>query len=323
MPAAYAARPGLGAFGGRPPREDVALADGGRTARLRRGLGRRGVRRDAATVLAWIGAQTDGSTRQRACSRSRPGPGDDGDDRGNPRQPAPAAGSGWASACPGPQVSEGWHGVRFADPSAGPGEYVDVVRFAVLRREQLTYAGEHLTLPLPDGPGKPLRLRSAALRAPTCRSTWARSGRATRTRRRDRRRMARASFSAGARRGPAGRRGRPGSRRGETSTASTSRLPYRSRSPTISEPRPTRYGSYVALFVGGMGSARQNFYNRWVRELGFDHAADEVQWPLSCTSLLSWCCPAASRPRGRSGCTQGRSGSRVRSGAAAAPAPRR
>ncbi|KAA2253874.1 LLM class F420-dependent oxidoreductase [Solihabitans fulvus] len=57
----------------------------------------------------------------------------------------------------GPQVSEGWHGVRFDKPLARTREYVDIVR-AALRREKLRYDGAHYTLPLPDGPGKALTL---------------------------------------------------------------------------------------------------------------------------------------------------------------------
>src|SRR6266540_5778506 len=57
----------------------------------------------------------------------------------------------------GPQVSEGWHGVRFAKPLARTREYVDIVRTA-LRRERLKFEGEHFTLPLPEGPGKALTL---------------------------------------------------------------------------------------------------------------------------------------------------------------------
>jgi F420-dependent oxidoreductase-like protein len=57
----------------------------------------------------------------------------------------------------GPQVSEGWHGVRFAKPLARTREYVDIVTLA-LARKPVAYAGEHHTLPLPDGPGKALRL---------------------------------------------------------------------------------------------------------------------------------------------------------------------
>ncbi|WP_028662093.1 LLM class F420-dependent oxidoreductase [Saccharomonospora saliphila] len=57
----------------------------------------------------------------------------------------------------GPQVSEGWHGVRFAAPLARTREYVDIVR-AALRREKVRYDGTHYRLPLPDGPGKALAL---------------------------------------------------------------------------------------------------------------------------------------------------------------------
>lgn len=57
----------------------------------------------------------------------------------------------------GPQVSEGWHGVRFDKPLGRTREYVAVVRQA-LSRERVRFDGEHYTLPLPDGPGKALQL---------------------------------------------------------------------------------------------------------------------------------------------------------------------
>jgi F420-dependent oxidoreductase-like protein len=57
----------------------------------------------------------------------------------------------------GPQVSEGWYGVKFDKPLARTREYVDIVKQA-LRRERVTFEGKHFTLPLPDGPGKPLKL---------------------------------------------------------------------------------------------------------------------------------------------------------------------
>jgi F420-dependent oxidoreductase-like protein len=57
----------------------------------------------------------------------------------------------------GPQVSEGWHGVRFDKPLARTREYVEIVRRA-LRRERLRFDGAHYQLPLPGGPGKPLNL---------------------------------------------------------------------------------------------------------------------------------------------------------------------
>ena len=57
----------------------------------------------------------------------------------------------------GPQVSEGWHGVRFGKQLARTRDYVAVLR-KVLARERLEYHGETIDLPLPDGPGKALKL---------------------------------------------------------------------------------------------------------------------------------------------------------------------
>lgn len=57
----------------------------------------------------------------------------------------------------GPQVSEGWHGVPFDAPLDRTREYVEVVRLA-LRGAPVRYEGQHIRLPLPDRPGKPLRL---------------------------------------------------------------------------------------------------------------------------------------------------------------------
>ena len=57
----------------------------------------------------------------------------------------------------GPQVAEGWHGQRFANQLQRTREYVAVVRMA-LARERVEFHGETLELPLPDGPGKALKL---------------------------------------------------------------------------------------------------------------------------------------------------------------------
>src|SRR5579883_346528 len=54
----------------------------------------------------------------------------------------------------GPQVMEGWHGVRFARPLQRTRETIDIVRM-VTRGERLSYSGEIYTLPLP-GEGKAL-----------------------------------------------------------------------------------------------------------------------------------------------------------------------
>jgi F420-dependent oxidoreductase-like protein len=57
----------------------------------------------------------------------------------------------------GPQVSEGWHGVAFDKPLARTREYVDIVNLA-LSRQKVRYDGKTYQLPLPDGPGKALHL---------------------------------------------------------------------------------------------------------------------------------------------------------------------
>jgi F420-dependent oxidoreductase-like protein len=58
----------------------------------------------------------------------------------------------------GPQVSEGWYGVRFRRPLARTREYIEIVRRALDRDGPLEFDGEEWTLPLPDGLGRPLKL---------------------------------------------------------------------------------------------------------------------------------------------------------------------
>ncbi len=57
----------------------------------------------------------------------------------------------------GPQVVEGLHGVAFAHPLARLRECIAIVRMG-LRAEKLVFEGEHYRLPRPGGEGKPLRL---------------------------------------------------------------------------------------------------------------------------------------------------------------------
>ncbi len=56
----------------------------------------------------------------------------------------------------GPQVIEGWHGIRFERPVQRMRETVEIVRRAV-RGERLAYKGKIYELPLPGGEGKALR----------------------------------------------------------------------------------------------------------------------------------------------------------------------
>jgi F420-dependent oxidoreductase-like protein len=112
---------------------------------------------DAATVLAWLAGQT---------SRIRLGSGIFQMPGRSPAMTAMTAATidqlsngrmilGIGSS--GPQVAEGWHGQRFAKQLSRTREYVAVVRKA-LARERLEFHGETLELPLPDGPGKALKL---------------------------------------------------------------------------------------------------------------------------------------------------------------------
>jgi F420-dependent oxidoreductase-like protein len=65
----------------------------------------------------------------------------------------------------GPQVMEGWHGVRFRSPVAATRETIEIVR-AVARGDRLTHGGEVYTLPLPDSRGRPMRSMLAPVTVP-------------------------------------------------------------------------------------------------------------------------------------------------------------
>jgi F420-dependent oxidoreductase-like protein len=112
---------------------------------------------DAATVLAWLAGQTE-KIKLGSAVFQMPG-----------RSPAMTAMTaatldhlsngrmllGIGSS--GPQVAEGWHGERFAKQIQRTREYVEILRMA-LARKRLQYEGETYQLPLPDGPGKALKL---------------------------------------------------------------------------------------------------------------------------------------------------------------------
>jgi F420-dependent oxidoreductase-like protein len=68
----------------------------------------------------------------------------------------------------GPQVAEGWHGVRFGKPVPKTREYVEIVR-AMLRREVVEHHGDYYDIPYAGedatGLGKPLKMMLRPLRA--------------------------------------------------------------------------------------------------------------------------------------------------------------
>jgi F420-dependent oxidoreductase-like protein len=67
----------------------------------------------------------------------------------------------------GPQVIEGWHGIRYDRPLGRTREIIEICR-KVWRREVLTHEGDSYTLPLPPdqgtGLGKPLKLITHPIR---------------------------------------------------------------------------------------------------------------------------------------------------------------
>jgi F420-dependent oxidoreductase-like protein len=176
----------------------------------------------------------------------------------------------------GPQVSEGWHGVRFDKPLSRQREYVEVVR-AALARETLRYDGEHFTLPLPDGPGKALKLmlhpyRStiplylAAVGPRNLELTgevadgWLGIFFAPEH----------AAVSMDPLRTGAELAGRDVS---AIDVAVTVPVVVGDDLGACAEPLK----AYTALYVGGMGSRQQNFYNALATRMGFGDAARRVQ----------------------------------------------
>ncbi len=65
----------------------------------------------------------------------------------------------------GPQVMEGWHGVRFARPVQATRETIEIIR-TVSRGDRLTHDGEVYPLPLPDSEGRALRPMVAPAHVP-------------------------------------------------------------------------------------------------------------------------------------------------------------
>ncbi|MGZ4542002.1 MAG: LLM class F420-dependent oxidoreductase [Mycobacteriaceae bacterium] len=232
---------------------------------------------DAPTVLSWVAAQTStidvGSAVMQIPARS-------------PAMTAMTAAtldtlSGGrfrlGLGVSGPQVSEGWHGVRFAKPLSRTREYVEVVRQA-LSGERVRYEGEHYPLPLPDGPGKALQLTVHGARknlpiylasvgprnleltgeiadgwlgifcSPEHLSTHL------------------AHISAG--RAKAGRADLDGFDVAPTIPLVVGEDWKRCADAT----RP-----FTALYVGGMGSREKNFYNQLATSMGYGEAAAKVQ----------------------------------------------
>ena len=176
----------------------------------------------------------------------------------------------------GPQVAEGWHGQRFGRQLQRTREYVEVVRMA-LARERVSYQGETIELPLPDGPGKPLKLMIAPAqeRVPIYLAAIGPKNTALAGEIADgwiptffspeHVATFRSLLEEGAQR--AGRS-----------------LDGFDIAPVVNayvsddlELARDRMRPGLALYVGGMGSREQNFYNRLVQRYGFEAEAAAIQ----------------------------------------------
>jgi F420-dependent oxidoreductase-like protein len=231
---------------------------------------------DAATVLGWIAGAT---------SRIRLGAGIFQMPGRSPAMTAMTAATldrisggrmilGLGSS--GPQVAEGWHGQRFARQLQRTREYVEVVRKA-LSRERLEYHGETIELPLPDGPGKALKLTIAPVQEPIpiylasigpkntelageIADGWI------------------PTFFSPEHVGGFRERLAAGAARAGRSIEDCEIAPMVSAhiSDDLDAARDMMRPG-LALYIGGMGSRQQNFYNRLVQSYGFEAAAQEIQ----------------------------------------------
>ena len=231
---------------------------------------------DAATVLAWVAAQTEridiGAGIFQIPART-------------PAMTAMTAAtldtlSGGrfrlGLGVSGPQVSEGWHGVRFDKPLGRTREYAEIVRLA-LRRERVLFAGEHYVLPLPGGSGKALQLTVHPVReylpmylaavgpknlelAGELFDGWLSIFYSSH--------YANESLACLA----AGRAKVAKTLEGFDVVAT---VPIVVGTDLAACAAPVR--SYAALYIGGMGSREKNFYNQLAVRMGFEEAAATIQ----------------------------------------------
>jgi F420-dependent oxidoreductase-like protein len=231
---------------------------------------------DAATVLAWLAGQT---SRVKLGSAIFQIPG-----RSAAMTAMTAATIDQLSGgrmilglgASGPQVSEGWHGQRFGRQLLRTREYFDVVRMA-LARDRVVYQGETLQLPLPDGPGKALKLTIVPVQEQIPIYLAAIGPRNTELAGEiadgwlptffspEHVELFRLRLEAGA------------ARAGRTLDAFEIAPQVSVHIADDLEAARDFMRPALALYVGGMGSREQNFYNALVGEYGFEASAREIQ----------------------------------------------
>jgi F420-dependent oxidoreductase-like protein len=176
----------------------------------------------------------------------------------------------------GPQVAEGWHGQRFAKQLQRTREYVAVVRMA-LARERVEFKGETLELPLPDGPGKALKLTISTVqeRIPIYLAAIGPKNTALAGEIADGWIPTLFSPEHVSELRPLLQEG--ADRAGRS-------LEGFDVAPTVNafvtddiEAARNAMRPFIALYVGGMGSRKQNFYNNLVCRYGFEQQAKAIQ----------------------------------------------
>ncbi|HEY1593913.1 MAG TPA: LLM class F420-dependent oxidoreductase [Thermoleophilaceae bacterium] len=178
----------------------------------------------------------------------------------------------------GPQVAEGWHGERFAHQLQRTREYVGILRMA-LARERVVFEGERYELPLPDGPGKALKLMISPVqeRMPIYLAAIGPKNTALCGELFD---GWLPTFFSPEHVGDSLELLNEGAARAGRSITSE----HFDIAPhvmvcvddDVDRARDAMRG-VLALYVGGMGSRKQNFYNALMRRYGFEEAAGEVQ----------------------------------------------
>src|SRR6266404_5358654 len=176
----------------------------------------------------------------------------------------------------GPQVAEGWHGQRFAKQLQRTREYVAVVRMA-LARERVEFHGETLDLPLPDGPGKALKLTISPVqeRIPVYLAAIGPKNTALAGEIADG--WIPTLFSP-----EHVSELRPLLQEGADRSGKS--LEHFDIAPTVNvfvtddlEGARNAMRPFIALYVGGMGSREQNFYNQLIQRYGFQDEAKQIQ----------------------------------------------
>jgi F420-dependent oxidoreductase-like protein len=178
----------------------------------------------------------------------------------------------------GPQVAEGWHGQPFARQLTRTREYVAVVRMA-LARQRVQFEGETLQLPLPDGPGKALKLTIGTVQERIPIYLAAIGPRNTRLAAEIADGWMPFLFSP-----EHVDEFRPALEEGFARAGDGKGYADFDIAPSVNvfvsddlESARDAMRPFLALYVGGMGSRDRNFYNRVVASYGFEDAARTVQ----------------------------------------------